>query len=1107
MTEFNRIDDVDAFCLKLYSGDKGATLRVTVDGWRRIIDEIGLQLLMAVLRESTSVYSITFVSRATSECLETLFSDADELTQFTLSVYELLCLRDAVLSAAAKVALRQLVCVAVQRGYHYSQTLAQMPSSVCASCSSSMQAGDQDDRLRVGCEMLSDLVTTLSGRRMNTFASDVSIARSFRDTHLPRIFRLAVQVVKEVRPSSFALIAAGLKLVQHVLEFDFACDTIQVEGEENPVTVTYPENWAADILDVQLMDRLWYLYRTPNLEPDVVHTLLEVLTSLVSLRKSFFTDVELRPRWYSIILLQTHLAMERCLHLEDEETLSVFARLLNRIKPNCDLSELMQLAEFSPWLRSLCSFTRKCLANWKHASTSMLSLLSVWGRLIGATSYAMQDTSEMQYCGLQVIGGYLECLHSRVQTFTVELVKFMSSGSDPGRQANPNCIPVQYILDDDEEGARLESEFVMKIVMGCGEEAWKMLEVNSEQVSQSVFTHVRSNASAVSGDHIVLIEEVAWSLHLLGAALNSDGAIDRGSVHVLTILLHSLVLLQRFSTHVRFLDSVPPCVRGHVATATTRVLAAILSKTVSVYVVSNRKTSAFVEHLSSQLRQCGQMDPAGKFGAHFLNIAVQALWMVLNATNVTKEVRVEVLQLLDEWTSTSSVLRLLKETHSYAYLMNLHSESIPTPLQHPGELKARYLFIRCVAQVRFVDASALTDSVINTLMEPVLARISHAVHGAASGDCCAESTSRLTLALCDMHGVLSCTERRPYRVVMDIIEPFLYPMADAVLHESSCGEETVTQLLELVNELALNKNQRILFGPQSAKAVHIFRYVSHVVVRSAPLAHLALEGSATESSAQTPSPQLVEWGWKVVRLVLSAAHHVLHGGWCNLGVLQLYEDAALTNLLSCVWGLLCRLPIRECIARSKVCAAAIKVVSVLSARFFHDFWAKQSPPEVLRVVGFVESLAFPASVNLVEAAQQNDALQAMDRLVNCCWVRTAYPVEELHQAGVMKSALLRADPMVFHRFITCALERSVAVDNHGMRKLLLPLFYVEGNAAGEVAHYFCSRATTPAAMHTLQAQFSDIQRHVTANGDITSRTVDELANALHTLIGTLRESL
>ncbi|KAG5510768.1 hypothetical protein GH5_06993 [Leishmania sp. Ghana 2012 LV757] len=1106
MTEFNRIDDVDAFCLKLYSGDKGATLKVTVDGWRRIIDEIGLHLLMAVLQQSTSAYSIMFVSRAASECLETLFGNADELTQFTLSVYELLCVRDAGLNAAAKLALRQLVCVAVQRGYQYSHTLAQMPSSVCASCSSSMQAGDQGDRLRVGCEVLADLVVTLSERRMNSFASDVSIAKSFRDDHLLSVFRLAVRVVKEVQPSCRTVMAAGLRLAQHVLEFDFACDTIHTEAEENPVTRTYPDNWAADLQDVQLMDRLWCLYRIPDLEPDLAHTLLEVLTSLVSLRKSFFTNAELRPRWYAIVLLQTHLVMERFLHLEDEETLSAFARLLNRMKPNCDLSELMQLAEFSPWLRSLCSFTKQCLANWKHASTSLLSLLSVWGRLIEAKSYATQDTVEMLHCGLQVIGGYIECLHSRVQAFTMELAKLMSSDSAAMRQANSNSMPLGYVLDDDEEGARLEVELLLKVVMSCGEEGWKILEANSERVSQSVLEHVRPNAPAVSADHIVLMEEAAWSLHLLSAALYADGAIDSGAVRVLTMLLHSFILLQRFSSHVGFLDNLPGSVRGHVAASTTRVLAAILSKTVSVYVVSNRKTSAFVEQLSSQLRQCGEMEAAGTFGAYFLNVAVHAMWIILGATNVSDEVRVEALQLLDEWTSTSSVLRLLKETRSYMYLLNLHNESIPAPLQHPAALRARYLFIRCVTQVRFLDASALTDSVVNTLMEPVLARVSQAVYGAATGASSAESTDRLTLSLCDMRGILSCTERRPYRVVMDMFEPFLYPLADAVLHESSCGEETVTQLLELVNEMSLNKNQRIVFGAHSAKSVHIFRYVSRVVVRSARLVHLVLEGSPTRPSAQTTSP-LVEWGWKVMRLGLLAAQHILQGGWCNLGVLQLYEDTALTSLLSSVWGLLCRLPIHECMVRSKVCAAVIKVVNVLAARFFHDFWAKQVPSEVFTVVGFVESLAFPASVSAVEVAQQNEALQAMDRLVNCCWVRTAYPIEELQQAAVMKSTLLRADAMMFHRLVTCALERSVAVDNHGMRKLLLPLFYVEGSAVSEVAQYFCSRATTPAAAHALQVQFSDIQRHVTKSGDITSKTVDELANALHTLMNTLKESL
>ncbi|KAK7194584.1 hypothetical protein NESM_000376600 [Novymonas esmeraldas] len=1124
MTEFSRVDDVDAFCLRLYSGDKGATLRVTSDGWRRIVDEMGLKLLTEVLQQSTSAYSIMFVSRAVSECLETLFSSADELTRFTLSVYELLCARDGELNAAARLALRQLVCVAVQRGYQYSRTLAQMPSTVCASCSSSMQTGEPGDRLRVGCEVLADLVTTVTERRMAHFASDVGVAKAFRDDHLLGVFRLAVRVVKDVQPSHRPVMAAGARLAQHVLDFDFACDTIQLEAEENPVTRTYPDCWADDLLDLQLMERLWGLYRIADLEPDVAHTLLEVLTSLVSLRKSFFTDVSLRPRWYAVVLLQTHLVMERLQHLEDEETLAAFARLLNRIKPNCDLSELMQLAEFSPWLRSLCGYTRQCLANWKYASSSLLSLLSVWGRLVEAKSYATQDTVEMLHCGLQVIDSYLACLHSRVQTFTAELAKVMSGGGGGGgAAASPTHggggTAVEYMLDDDEEGVRLEMEFLLKVVMGCSEQGWRLLEAYSERVSQSVLTHVRHNATAVSADHIVLMEEAAWSLHLLSAALHSDAAVDSSAVRVLAMLLHSLVQMQRFSSNAAFLDRLPSCVRGHVATATTRALAAILSKTVSVHVVSNRKTSAFVEQLSTQLRQCGEMEAAGTFGGYFLNVAVHALWTVLSAANVSGEVRTAALQLLDEWTSTSSVLRVLKETRSYAYLVNLHDESIPAPMRQPAALKARYLFTRCVAQVRFLDASALTDSVVNALMEPVLARISHAVYGAAaaaatgSGIGCATDVA---LALGDMRGILSCTERRPYRVVMDMVEPFLYPLADAVLQESNCGGETVAQLLRLVNELALNKNQRIVFGMQSAMPVHIFRYVSHVVVRAARLVHIALGGSGSGSGSNGggsdpgvagAAPPAGEWGWKVMRLSLSAAHHILHGGWCNLAVLQLYEDAALSSLLTSVWSLLCRVPMQECLIRPKVCTAVIKVVNVLAARFFHGVWATQPSSEVFAVVGVVESLAFPARFHTVSASQQNDALQTIDRLVNCCWVRTAYPMEEAQQARKMKLTLLRADALVFHRLVTCALERSVAADNHGMRKLLLPLFYVEGDAVGEVAQYFCSRAKTPAASHALQAQFAEVQRHVTGRGDITSKTVDELQNALHTLVDTLKEAL
>lgn len=1118
MSEFTRVEDVDAFCLRLYSGDKKATLKVTSEGWRHIIDEMGMALVLAVLQQSSSAYSIMFVSRAAAECLETIFSDVEQLTHFTTTVYDLLFARDAELNAAAKLALRQLVCVAVQRGYRFSPVLAQMAASVCASCSIFTRNEGQWDRLRVGCEVLADLVVTFNDHRMATFASDVSIAKSFRDDHLLDVYRLAVEIVKQVPPSCRAGITAALRLAHCVLDFDFTCDASVAEAEENPVTRTYPDNWTPYLVDVPFMDRLWTLYRIPDWEVDASQTVLEVLAALVSLHKALFTDAAARAEWYAVVLLQTQLVMERYTHLEDEETLSAFARLLNRIKPNCDIDELMRQEVFSRWVQSLRGFTRQCLSNWRHASSSILSLLSAWARLIEARSYATHNTDRLVEASAAVVGDYLACVHSRVHVFTTDLAKHMTGAGDEasaaagGRQLLANSMPVAYMLDDDREGVRLEMEFVMKIVTGCGEEAWGVLGANAEGIGQLVLRQLRGASADLSADLVVAVEEGAWSLQLLSAALLSSGAVDQGAPHVLAMLLHSLMQLKQFAAGSPALDRLPSLVRGHFASSAVQALGTVLAKTVSVYVHSNRKTSAFVEQLNVRLRQCDEMEATCTFGVYFVNLAVYTLWSVLSAVNVPSEVRLESLVLLDEWTSTPSLLRLLKESPAHTLLVHLAANAFPQSLRHTDAFATRFLFVRCVAQVLFLDSAAFTDSAASALMEPLMGRVAGALSlssgsgggvGAASGS---DRQADLALTLCDIRGVLSCTERRPYRIVMDMIEPSLYSLADAALDETSGNELAVVQLLELVNELAVNKSQRIVYGVHSARSVLIFRYASHVVVRSVRLARLAIESgsAALHQDAQTP---LVEWGWKVVRLTLAVVCSVIQGGWCNLGILQLYADPALTGVLESAWGLLSNLPQSELAARPNVCAAFVKAVNAISSRFFHWFWVKQQPAEVAAVVGFVETLAFPAAVGAVEGGQLNDALQTLDRLINCCWVRSVFPTEEAQQAADMKAALLQADALMFHRIATCALERSVAADNHAVRKLLPSLFLVEGAALAEVAHYFCARGTSPAAAEALRLQFAEIQRQLATTADISNETINALQNSLHNLMKTLKEAL
>lgn len=1097
MTDFNHIDDVDAFCSKLYSGDKNATLSVTSEGWRGVVDRIGLPLLQAVLQQSTSAYSIIFVSRAASECLESLFSDVAQLTQFALSVYDLLRIRDAELNAAAKLALRQLVCATVQRGYRHSPTLAQMPSAVCTSCMSAITRESELGSFQVGCEVLTDLVATFGERRMATFASDVSVAKSFRDEHLISIFDLAVEGIKTIPPMCRSASNAALRLLLQVLEFDFSCDSIG-EGEEDAITRNYPDSWAAHLVDVSLLERLWDLYRVENIEVDAVQGILEAITILISLRQSLFTDVEVRQRWIEMALLQTHIAMERRTHMDDEESLKAFARLLNRIKPNCELNELIQLSVFPRWMDSCLGFTKQCFANWRHASTAILSLLSMWSRLVEAKSYTKYDTTTLLNGALQVVHMYLGYMRSRVQVYTADLEKSMRNDANGAKHLS--CSHIDYALDDDKEGVRLEMEFVMKLVMSSGIEAWRALEANAEYAAQALLSQIRPDTSTLTADHILAVEEGAWSLHLLSGALQADGVLDSGSVHILAMLLHGLMQMNRISSRAPCVGHLPHDVMGHFAEASTQVLSSILAKTVSVYVQSNRKTSAFVEQLTNRLRQCSEIDTTTTFAVYFLNVAVHTLWVLLSLDNVPPEVRIDALKVLDEWTSTPSILRSMRETRSYHLLLNLSQQAMPLPLQDAALLRGRYLFVRVVAQVRFLDSSSLTDSVINTLISPLLVRISELLYSPSRDN--AANALQLKLMLNDLRGIFSCAERRPYRALLDIFDPTLSSLANCVFERDVDGTAALTQLLQLVGEITLNKSQRIVFGPHSTRPVQLFHFASQVTIRAARLCCTALSGPAT-AEADTSDP-LFDLRWKQLRLTLTLGQHILQGGLCNLGLLQFYQDASLRDTLGSIWTLLRSVQYTDCLTRPKVGVAVIKMVGVLATRFFHWFWAEQPPLEVFALVGLVEALAFPSNMQQSDAALQAEALQTMERLVNCCWVRTTYPKEEETQAAAMRAVLLQCDPIIFHRLTTCCLERSVAAENHAVRKLLLPLFYVEGPAFGEVAQYFCSRGTTPEAVQVLQEQFTDIQRQLATPGDVTTDTMHELQNALQSIVDLLR---
>lgn len=72
-------------------------------------------------------------------------------------------------------------------------------------------------------------------------------------------------------------------------------------------------------------------------------------------------------------------------------SLSCLFRLLSRIKPNYQLSELVGSDSYVQWVELSARFTVESFINWRATSTTHFFLLALWSRLISSQPYLKGD--------------------------------------------------------------------------------------------------------------------------------------------------------------------------------------------------------------------------------------------------------------------------------------------------------------------------------------------------------------------------------------------------------------------------------------------------------------------------------------------------------------------------------------------------------------------------------------------------------------------------------------------------------------------------------------------------------------------------------------------
>ncbi|KAH9598385.1 hypothetical protein LSM04_005244 [Trypanosoma melophagium] len=962
---FNTIEGVECFSSLLYNGDKSALETVTDLGWAGLASAMGSLLMQQVIQQSESAYSIFFVTQVLRHMVDLQFATSD-LVALEAFLSCVIVQRHTLLTPVTVDALIRLLCAAVMRGFCDALELQRFPLKVSAALMLK-DSNYMEEHVSLSCSILITLIDEIENLEdtVRGLVTHKRVNICFRNESLLPLFRAVSHCIKHLHPMHEKANYTAVTLLGKILLFDFnsSCN----ETIEDTMTREFPQEWANDIVDQQLMLRLWELYTVPTGDPRFFEALLYTLIPLVSIKSSLYPSQQVQSNWLGLILSATLSIMESRIHLEEAPVLREFCRLLNRIKPNFTIDEMRKSSCYERWIRTISEFTKLCFQNWCYARQTFLSLTSIWAKLVGSQSYCKDGQTFFEELAPEVCISY-------IMSNKEQAVRFATKGETVSFD--------DYILDSDAETISLEFDFASQLLRFCGEKVEKyfLQEINS------LLSLLKVPESLPVLEITCACECLAWNITFASSWLNSYRFSRSGRVLDSTVLISCFDVVRQ-SSKDSFTNSVSTATRRHFHKSLLMFL-----RTAWHILLLEKLEDA--KKLRECLRNYFSLTNQDVLGRIILGIIVdEVMDCVLTCTDDTV---IEALDLLSEMAQSPSTAVILKTLPQFNSSLVLNMEIPGTPKGVVAFHRVRYRLSRIEAQVYFLGSTL--EYLLAEFLPPLLEELKKLLmSGIVAGD---PRCDLLTNIICSWRGIFrSCVGQTEYKIFLKNIFSSLPLLTEQLQRHfgTTCG----VQLLRLINEITENRYRRINFGPNGVEGYSLFRYVSDSSV---------MAGNMIEKALECGDSILEEWGIKCLRIMLRTGRNILTGGYCNLGVLRLYEGKTLMLCLTVLWRCMLYVNRNRLCQFEKLARAYLMLTGELLRDLYLWFLSVVPVADILSTVQLLEfSLGYYVSNNTSLASLSCEALGAFTGTL--CHTGE----EDTVYSERICNNLLQTDPALFSR--------------------------------------------------------------------------------------------
>ena len=165
------------------------------------------------------------------------------------------------------------------------------------------------------------------------------------------------------------------------------------DSSEDIATLQIPSPWRPLLEDLSTLHLFMEFYE--KTQPPLSNAALECLVRCASVRRSLFSSEDARQAYLAAIIDMTLKVLQTQVGLQHIENYHEFCRLLSRVRTNYQLTEIMSVRSYQPWLEHVASFTISSLQGWQWSSASIHYLLMLWTRLVATASYQKSDQPNM----------------------------------------------------------------------------------------------------------------------------------------------------------------------------------------------------------------------------------------------------------------------------------------------------------------------------------------------------------------------------------------------------------------------------------------------------------------------------------------------------------------------------------------------------------------------------------------------------------------------------------------------------------------------------------------------------------------------------------------